>query len=348
MIRLKDIRMQPKLIGLMLLVSLVPLSLVAWLSSFSASQALLTLSTHQLESMREVKHAQITRFFDERKGDMGVLLETTTALLAAETSKMQAIQDLKVNNIKRLFEDITSAIKVSKDDPYVGDAFNAFNQTFKSEHGVVGSPGWNSVAEKYNARFKDIMDDNGWYDLFLINPEGDIIYSVTQESDLGMNIPKSELKASSIGKAFAKVKGIADGDVAIGDFQPYAPSNGVYAAFIMGKLEHADGYLAMQLPTDPINAIAQQRAGMAKNSETYLVGQLDGVSSYRSNRVVKKGEIGSEKSGAEITAALAAESGIRIKTGSSGNVELVAYSPIGIPGLNWVSIPVVVLKKYWL
>ncbi|MCP4996232.1 MAG: methyl-accepting chemotaxis protein, partial [Gammaproteobacteria bacterium] len=335
MIRLKDIRMQPKLIGLMLLVSLIPLGLVAWLSSWSATNALLDLSTNQLESMREVKHAQITRFFNEREGDMGVLMETTAALLAAETSKMQAIQDLKVSNLRRMFKRINGAVHLSKDDPLIGEAFNAFNQAFSEG---LRSQNWNDTAKKYHDRFKDIMDDNGWYDLFLINPNGDIIYSVTQESDLGMNISKSALKTSSIGKAFAKVKGIADDDLAIGDFQPYAPSNGAYAAFVMGKLQYADGYLAMQLPTGPINAIAQQREGMAKSSETYFVGALDGATSYRSDRVVKKGTIGSKKSGDEIKAALAGESGIGIKTGSSGNVELVAYSQIDIPGLNWVSI----------
>jgi len=338
MIRLKDIRMQPKLIGLMLLVSLIPLGLVAWLSSWSATQALLHLSTNQLESMREVKHAQISRFFEERQGDMGVLLETSRALLAAETAKMQAVQDLKVDNLKKEFATITTGVKVSKDDPFVAQAFDDLNQAFTSEYGGIGSQGWASVAEKYDARFKGIMDDNGWYDLFLVNPEGDIIYSATRESDLGMNLATSDLKSSSFGKAFAKVKGVADTELAIGDFQPYAPSNGAFAAFIIGKLEHAEGYLAMQMPTDSINAIVQQRAGLGKNSETYLVGELDGVTSYRSDRVVKGGKIGGKKSSAEIKAALSGESGTHIVTGSTGNVELVAYSPVDIPGLNWISV----------
>ncbi len=141
MIRLKDIRMQPKLIGLMLLVSLIPLGLVAWLSSWSATNALLDLSTNQLESMREVKHAQITRFFNEREGDMGVLMETTAALLAAETSKMQAIQDLKVSNLRRMFKRINGAVHLSKDDPLIGEAFNAFNQAFSEGLGTVALDG---------------------------------------------------------------------------------------------------------------------------------------------------------------------------------------------------------------
>ncbi len=41
MIRLRDIRLQPKLIGLMLLVSIVPIALVAWWGSRISHDALL-------------------------------------------------------------------------------------------------------------------------------------------------------------------------------------------------------------------------------------------------------------------------------------------------------------------
>ena len=106
MIRLKDIRLQPKLIGLMLLVSIVPIALVAWWGSRIAHDALLETSYHQLQSMREVKRAQIERFFAEREGDMGVLVETAGAMLSEAFHKLEAVQELKGENLKELFETI--------------------------------------------------------------------------------------------------------------------------------------------------------------------------------------------------------------------------------------------------
>jgi len=326
--------MQPKLIGLMLIISLIPLSIVAYFSAQKASNALLQSSYNQLTAMREVKKSQLERFFAEREGDMGVLMETTGALLESQKKKLQAIQKLKTQNLEELFKTTQSAIHVSKDSPYVGDAFNELNRAFRGSG--VNSQTWKNIAAKYDKTFLDVMKNNGWYDLFLINKQGDIVYSATKESDLGMNIPGSILKDSSIGAAFKKVEGLSNDDVAVADFAPYAPSNGAQAAFIMGKLKTADGYFAMQLPTDPINAIVQQRAGLGATAETYLVGENDGKSYYRSDRVIKSGKIGTEKSGSIIKAALAGESDITIKTGSTGAVEIVAYNPVNIDGLHWI------------
>ncbi len=335
---IKNLKMQPKLIGLMLIISLIPLSIVAYFSAQQASDALVQSSYNQLTAMREVKRSQLERFFAEREGDMHVLMETTGALLDAQKKKLGSIHELKTHNLQELFKTTVSGIHVSKDSPYVGTAFNNLNQAFKSSASGSNSQAWKSQAAKYDGRFNEIMKEYGWYDLFLINKEGDIVYTATKESDLGMNIPNSNLKNSSIGKAFAKVKGMSIDDVAIADFEPYAPSNGAQAAFLMGKLSTTDGYFAMQLPSDPINAITQQRAGLGESAETYLVGKIENNTYYRSDRTVKPGKIGDPKGGSTINAALAGESGTIIKTGSMGDVEIISYNPVNIDGLDWVMI----------
>ncbi len=336
-VNIKNLAMQPKLIGLMLLISLIPLASVTFWSMNKSSEALHKSAINNLTAMRAVKKAQIEQFFIEREGDMQVLVETTDALLSSEKSKMLAIQNLKINNLKRLFDILISGVHVSKDDPGVSEAFNTLNYAFKNSPGGIDSADWQAAAKRVDPRFRDIQKDNGWYDLFLINPNGDIVYSATREPDLGINITK-DIKQSSFAEAFSKAQSMSSNEVAIGDFKPYAPSDGAQAAFVIGKLLHADGYFAMQLPSDPINAIVQQRDGMAKSSETYLIGESDGKTALRSDRIVKNGKIGKAKSGSGISLALAGKSGIRIKTGSSGSVEIEAYAPVGIPGLNWVSI----------
>ena len=105
------------------------------------------------------------------------------------------------------------------------------------------------------------------------------------------------------------------------------------------------GAIAFRITGDPINAIAQQRIGMGKTGESYLVGKTDGQKSYRSDRTVKSGKIGEPKSDSIIDEALAGQSGQTLKTGSSGNVELVCYSPLDIPGLNWVVLSTMSLEE---
>jgi methyl-accepting chemotaxis protein len=331
----KTMKLGRKLLIAFLSVGIIPAALVGIAAVWEASSALEAQAFNQLEGMRGVKKGQIEQFFAERQGDMGVLVDIVDNVQENAFSKLEAVQQLKKKNIEDLFANIRSTVRVAKDDPYIGEAFKAINSAFRTSGGRVDSYEWKAAAEKYHSRLKDIMDDNGWYDIFLINPQGDIIYTVTRESDLGLNIPQ-KLADSSMAAAFEQALKMGDEDVAIGDFKPYAPSNGAQAAFLVGRLSFADGYFAMQLPTDPINTIVQNRSGLRSKTESYLVGELGGISSYRSDRVVKSGNIiGKKKGGSDVEAALAGNTGSTIKVGSTGDVEAVSYAPIEVPGLKW-------------
>ncbi|MCK5819855.1 MAG: methyl-accepting chemotaxis protein, partial [Psychromonas sp.] len=333
---LKNVSMKVKLIGLMLFISFIPLLITAYFSAKSSSDALVKQSFNQLNAMQAVKHAQLERFFTEREGDLGVLIETTSALFSSQQAKFQAVQDLKISNVELLFENTKASIHIAKDDPYLGEAFNAMNAVFT---GDIKSEKWLNIVDEYDFRLKDIMNDTGWYDLFFINEAGDIIYSAAKESDLGLNLlHDGVLKNSSLSLAFKNAKNGAKDELSVGDFKPYAPSNGDQAAFIVGKLQFGSGYIAMQLSTDSVNSIIQQRNGMGSTAETYLVGKNDGQTSYRSDRVIKSGKIGGSKSSDVISKAFQGKASTSIQAGSNGHIELVAATQVKIKGLDWVSV----------
>ena len=74
--RLKDIKMKSKLTGLFFIVGFTPLLILGWWSSRLSTDALMTKSYDELEAVREIKKGQLERFFEEREGDMGVLVNT--------------------------------------------------------------------------------------------------------------------------------------------------------------------------------------------------------------------------------------------------------------------------------
>ncbi len=112
MIRLKDIRMQPKLIGLMLLVSIIPLSLVAYWASNSASEALVKQSYGQLTSLRAAKSFQLDSYFSKLKKDMSVLGETVSTIRKDAFEKLEAIELLKMNALQEFLEEYGHNIKI--------------------------------------------------------------------------------------------------------------------------------------------------------------------------------------------------------------------------------------------
>ncbi len=103
---LDDIPMKPKLIALFLLVGMLPLLVTAWLAANQAERALMDSAYNQLESVRQIKISQVDKYFAERKGDMGVLLETVATLRDEAFTKLTAQRETKKSAIERYLETV--------------------------------------------------------------------------------------------------------------------------------------------------------------------------------------------------------------------------------------------------
>ncbi len=73
--------------------------------------------------------------------------------------------------------------------------------------------------------FKKYIDKYGYYDLFLINPDGYCFYSVCRESDYQTNFVNGKYSASNLGRLVRRV--LDTREFGFVDFEPYAPSNGI-------------------------------------------------------------------------------------------------------------------------
>ncbi len=342
-LKLKDIKMRPKLLGLFVLTGIIPLAILGVWCSILVRSALITRSNDQLEAVREIKKAQIQQFFDTREGDVEILVETVKALQHNAYQRIETVQELKKAYIEDYVSDLQEDLRLLSHDPLILDAVSDFAQVLDDPDTRVLSPDWNTVAERYDERLDAVMQKNGWNDLFLILPSGDIAYTAARKNDLGLNVETGKLQDSGLGKAFKMAQSQDSDSLAIADFEPYAPSGGTFTAFMMAPVYHlADnivGYVAFQMPTSTLNTIMQHRQGMGDTGESYLVGKWEGQSSYRSDRVVKSGKVGEVRDGESIEAALDAKtSGQNIKVGSTGVLEVETYTPLSISGLNWAII----------
>lgn len=334
---LNNIKMKPKLIGLFLVVGLLPLAIATGLAIWRSSDAMQTQAFEKLTAAREIKKDQIEAYFDEREGDMNALISTVMALRSEALSKLSSIQHNKAARLADYFKQVQDELLMLKDDPYVLQALREFDRAYEEAGGEWDTPAWHALEAKYDARLQDIATDNGWHDFFLIHTDGEIVYTLQHESDLGMNVNGSALANTGLNEAFQAAQAMRGEQVAVADFRPYL--DGKMAAFMMAQMRDItgtiQGYVAFQLPTAKINEIVQDRTGLGETGETYLVGMHDGVSSYRSDRVVKEGNLGDARSGSYTLQALNGESGLEIEIGSTGALEFTAYDPLDLPGVNW-------------
>ncbi len=270
-----------------------------------------------------------------------------TSLEKEVYSKLIAVREIKKRQLHDYFKIMESQLHVLKDDPFIISALQEFDNAFKTEGGKVLTPKWSRFARKHDHRMRDIISDFGWYDLFLINIDGDIVYTVMREPDLGMNIPNSELGKSGMGKAFEIANSSKEKLIAFADFKPYPASEGVPAAFMIAQLKdnlgNLKGYCAFQIPLDKINYIMQERAGLGKTGETYLVGpdklmRSDSFLDSEGHSVAASFAGKVEKNGVDTEAsraALTGQIGEKVILDYRGIPVLSAFTYVDIGGVRW-------------
>ncbi len=344
---LKDIRMKPKLIGLFLLAGLLPLAIVGIWSSKLATDALMGKSFDQLEAVREIKKKQIEKYFRERKGDMGVLMETVETLRQEAFEKLAVVQELKRTRIEGYFQERLSDMNVLSKNDMVSRGLKEFTAAFDTEEKKTGGPLWLSAEKNFGGWLRMYAESCHYYDLLLISREGDVVYTTAKESDLGQNLVNGSLKKSPLAKCFAR----SLTETVIQDYEPYEPSRNRHTAFIGGPVVLAGeviGIIALQLPIEPVNEVLHMRKGMGRSGLSFLAGKSGGKISLRSDISGAEGKnrsVGSEIPAFYADDALAGKSGEDIYTDSSGKLIIVTYDPVQIPGLNWCCISQIDLEE---
>ncbi|MBN2010790.1 methyl-accepting chemotaxis protein [candidate division KSB1 bacterium] len=348
MVKLTDIKMKPKLIGLFLIVGIIPILIVGWWSSRLATNALMKTAYNQLEAMRGIKKAQIEKYFKEREGDMGVLMETVSTLRKEAFDKLQAIRDIKKHQVETFFTERVGDVQVLADNPHTKMAMIELEKASAAarKKGLTGrsllqEPTYRTTYDMYVSTFKFYEEAYGYYDVFLISPEdGDVYFTVGQEPDFGTQLSRESTHLAKLWK-----EALRTGDAVLSDMKPYEPSSGEPSMFVACPVEDGGktlGVLALQISNDAINKIMSERSGMGKTGETYLIGpdklmRSDSYLDPKNHSVAAsfanptKGKVETDAS----DAALAGNEGEEVILDYNGNPVLAAYAPVKLKGVDW-------------
>ncbi len=134
---LKNLKIGPKLITAFLAIGIVPFAIIGLVALDRASDALSRQAFNQLEGVRGIKKAQIETFFAERKGDMGVLMETVDTLRTEAISKLTAIREIKKAAVDRYFTNVRDQVKTLSENEMIVEAANAFDMSFDTYAGEI-------------------------------------------------------------------------------------------------------------------------------------------------------------------------------------------------------------------
>ncbi len=269
---------------------------------------------------------------------------TEVAVSAQVKDTLGAVQSFKKRAVERYFDSAFQSMQNFASSKDVADLYKTLKDYHDRMHTKedgeynIETEEYKAIWEKEGQNLRQFQEKSGFYDIFLIcAAHGHVMYTVEKESDLGTNCHHTDMMVGS-GLETLLNSIVETGEKAVVDFSPYAPSHNNQSAFagypiFSGK--QLIGIIAFQMSTEQINDIVNERIGLGETGESYLVGEADGQTVYRSKRALKPGDIGEPKTGEYVNKALNGESGIAIKTGSTGLREFVCYSPVAIEGLRW-------------
>ena len=272
------------------------------------------------------------------------IINSSSAIEQLAFNQLVSVQKMKHNEIARYFEQRKSDISVYAKNSAVVEATQRFINAF-NESGLNGDK-WQKWKHFHGPKFKKYIDAYGYYDLFIISNKGDIVFSVTEEPDLGQNLISGSLSKSGLAEVFNKGKS----DYALSDVKWYYPSNQP-ASFIshpvINESGELAGVLAYQLSMKQIDEIMHQREGMGETGEIYLVGsdfrmRSDSYIDPSGHSVVASFKGNVDENGVKTPAsekAVKGESGAEIINDYHGNSVLSVYAPLDLSsGIRWAVI----------
>ena len=134
--------------------------------------------------------------------------------------------------------------------------------------------------ETYHEDFVRFLETWGYYDVFIVSPSGDVVYSIFKELDYATNLRSGPYAESGLSEAYKKALTLEGGNTVLTNFADYVPSYENDAAFLGTPIlinGQVQGVLVYQIPIDRINQIMTNNGkwktvGMGDSAETYLVG----------------------------------------------------------------------------
>ena len=143
---------------------------------------------------------------------------------------------------------------------------------------AVGPETYHKLHATYHPYYVRAVDLQHFYDVFLVDLQGNIVYSYAKETDFATNLVTGPYAASNLAMVAKSAIDGQPGATYFSDFAHYAASAGAPAAFIATQILNQDGKLlgiiAVQLDSARLSALQDVRES---DVEIYILG-ADGLS----------------------------------------------------------------------
>lgn len=280
--------------------------------------------------------AKLMTLADARKNDLDVFYRSVLSDLTALADSTMAEKALREFSFSwsRMGDNPGEALQtlyVSANPNPAGEKHLLIDAGDKSDYSLVH--------KRYHEGFVSLYEQKGYYDIFLVDTDGNLVYSVFKEADFATNLFTGPWRDTGLAQvANNAIKGGERGGVMMTDFAPYAPSNDAPAAFVGAPLRGKDGKtigaVIFQLPISRLDALMQHEVGLGVSGESYLVGSdllLRSNLRHSDEATLLKLKVDN----AATRDAVANKSGIDMAIGAGGHPAVKAYDTFQFLGVRY-------------
>jgi len=183
-------------------------------------------------------------------------LQSLSNLAASKSNLIESYIHNKIEHLIEESQNSETAMAMKKLDA-------AFQQGVKSKS-------YQDTDADFRPMFETIKEHGRYYDIFLINPAGDIVFTVVHEADFTTNLRSGAYRETGLAHAFEHSQSLLSADQS--SFEYYAPSDEA-AAFMATPIIQSGkllGTLAFQLNTDAFYKVASNLNGLGASGEVIL------------------------------------------------------------------------------
>jgi class 3 adenylate cyclase len=386
-----------KLLSLLLLIGLSAFAATATLAYFRIFEALEQNSMNQLDGLRRSRASQIEDYYHVIHRHVLTLSEDRMFIAAikgfgaayrrinARPVPKESKKAVREDYLTRFYPDVqrlhmarprvedylpVTPAAIQLQAAYIAKSPHPIERRREmvSTHDISA---YRRIHAVYHRAFRRIIEKFGYYDLYLIDDSGNVVYDVNKNRDFATNLLYGPYRNSNLAKVVRQCLTTEDpDDVFFSDFEPYEPSQGKPTQFVASPIFQGKkrlGVFALQLSTDAIDRVMTgsrgwQKDGLGRTGEAVIYGSdyllrtnargyLENPDAFLSR--LKAGGFSEDTInrireykttilllGARflsVTAALEGKEGHTIEKSIAGGKRLlVSFMPLNIEGLHWV------------
>ncbi|MXS78612.1 response regulator [Nitrosomonas sp. JL21] len=182
---------------------------------------------------------------------------------------VSAIADKKVEQIDSYLKERLLDASLLRDASTTHEAMVNITRVFEEKG--VDSDEYRQLDAAYRENYWRFVNEAKYYDLFLISPRGDIVYSQAHESDFATNLFTGPYSNTGLGEVARHALSTREGTIS--DFERYEPSKGAIAAFVATPIVingDLKGVLALQIFSQRVFTVIANNVGLTDSGETVV------------------------------------------------------------------------------